>query len=72
MVGEADFDEAMVGEGLVEGGEEGVGESVVADMDDRFEFLGAGFEFAQGRLGGSVHAKKGLPDFSWATVVRGP
>ena len=55
VVGEADFDQAVVGEGLVEGGEEGVGDAIVADVDDRFEFLRAGLEFAEGGL---VHAWK--------------
>ena len=48
VIGEADFDQAVVGEGLVEGGDQGVGDALVADVDDGFEFLGAGFEFAEG------------------------
>ena len=71
VVGEADFDQAVVGEGLVEGGGQRVGDAIVSEMDDGPEFLGAGFELAQGGFG-LVHAKKGLLAFSWATVVRGP
>lgn len=63
VVGEADFNQAMVGEGLAEGGEEGVCYAFVSDVDDGFEFLGAGFEFAQGGFGG-FHAKNGLLAFS--------
>ena len=63
VVGEADFDQAVVGEGLVEGGEEGVCDAFVSDVDDGSEFLGAGFELAQGGFGGG-HAKNGLLSFS--------
>ena len=71
VVGEADFDQPVVGEGLIESGGQGVGDAVVAEMDHGFEFLGARFELAQGgfRCG---HAKKGLWAFSCPTVVRGP
>lgn len=53
VVGEADFDQTVIGERLVEGGEEGVGDAVVTDMDNRIEFLRPGFEFAES---GFVHA----------------
>lgn len=71
VVGEADFDQAVVGQGLIEGGEQGWGHAVVSDMDDGFDFLGARFEFAQ-RWSGDAHAKNGLLAFSCATVVSGP
>ena len=55
VIGEADFDQAVVGEGLIESGEDGFGDPIVADVDDGFEFLGAGFEFAEGWF---VHVRK--------------
>ena len=55
VVGEADFDQTMVGESLIEGGDQGLGDAVMADVDDGFEFLRAGFEFSEGRL---VHGRK--------------
>jgi hypothetical protein len=45
----------VVGKGLIESGEDGFGDPVVADVDDGFEFLGAGFEFAEGWF---VHVRK--------------
>lgn len=44
--GEADFHQAVIGQRLVEGGQERVGDAVEPDMDGRFESLRAGFEFA--------------------------
>lgn len=71
VIREADFDQTVVGQCLIEGGEEGLAHAVVSDMNDGFELLGAGFQFAQCRSG-DAQAKNGLLAFSWATVVRGP
>lgn len=71
VVGEADFDQTVVGQSLIEGGEEGLAHAIVSDMNDGLELLGAGFQFAQCRSG-DAQAKNGLLAFSWATVVRGP
>ena len=55
VVGEADFDQSMVGEGLVERGNHGIRDSVVSDMNDWLQFLGPGFEFAESWF---VHVRK--------------
>ena len=47
VVGEADFDQTMIGQSLIERGENGIGHGIMSDMDDGFEFLGARFEFAE-------------------------
>ncbi len=49
VVSEADFNQRVVGEHLVEGGDDGIGDTVMADVDNGSEFLGARFEFAKGR-----------------------
>ena len=53
VVGETNFDQAVIGERPVEGSEESVGDAVVTEMDNRIEFLRACLEFAEG---GFVHA----------------
>lgn len=50
VVGEADFDEAVVGERLIDGGDECIGHAVVPYVDHRSEFLRTCFEFAQARF----------------------
>jgi hypothetical protein len=54
MIREADFDQSVVGECLVERGKELFGHPFVPDVDDRLEFLRPGFEFAEC---GCVHAE---------------
>jgi len=39
VVGEPDFDQSVVGESLIERGDDGVGYTLVSDVDDGFEFL---------------------------------
>lgn len=59
VVIELDFDELVVGEGGVEGGEEGFGESGFTDTEERFEPLGIGFEAAELRAGKAGHIGEG-------------
>ena len=54
VIGEADFDQPVIGECLIERGNDFVGNAVVANMDDGFELLRSGFKFAEG---GFVHAE---------------
>ena len=54
MIREADFDQSVIGERLVERGNERLAYAIVPDMDDRLEFLRPGFEFAEC---GFVHAE---------------
>jgi hypothetical protein len=44
---ELDFDELMASEGVVEGGEEWLGDAGLADFKDRFEALGLRLEAAK-------------------------
>ena len=39
VVGEPDFDQSVVGESLIERGDDGFGYTLVSDVDDGFEFL---------------------------------
>ena len=55
VVGEADLDQAVVRQRLVQRGNDGVVHACPADVKNGIKPLGAGFEFAHGRF---FHAMK--------------